>query len=414
MNEVGRQQWDTSYEWKAVLLLSIGFGLVGLDRWIITPLFPVFMHDLNMNYQDLGMIVATLAIFWGAFAVIMGGVSDKVGRRKVLIPAAVVFSLMSCFTGLANGLIAMLVCRALMGTFEGAFTPTAVACTTEASKPSRRGFNMGFQQCMFAFLGLGLGPIIATQLLRVVPSWRWVFGLVAIPGLIIAFLLFRVIREPLHLEKKQPSDRRSWFEVFRYRNVILTALGLFGAMTGIFVLSAMVPNYLTDYVKLSVSEMGFVTSALGFGGTVGYIAIPALSDKIGRKVAVGGSFIAGMVFLLLFRHTGHNPTVLFIWLFLTAMCVFASLCLMAGPIVAESVPPALVSSAAGIPIGVGEIFGGGALPGVAGFVAQHFGIQSTPYLALAGLIFGFIVCLFLKESAPIKQKAQLSEFGTSI
>ena len=34
------KQWDTAYEWKAVLLLGLGFGLVGLDRWIIAPLFP--------------------------------------------------------------------------------------------------------------------------------------------------------------------------------------------------------------------------------------------------------------------------------------------------------------------------------------------------------------------------------------
>ena len=34
------QTWDTDYEWKAVLLLGLGFGLVGLDRWIIAPLFP--------------------------------------------------------------------------------------------------------------------------------------------------------------------------------------------------------------------------------------------------------------------------------------------------------------------------------------------------------------------------------------
>ncbi len=46
--------WDTSYEWKAVLLLTIGFGLVGLDRWILPPLFPAMMKDLNLNYQDLG------------------------------------------------------------------------------------------------------------------------------------------------------------------------------------------------------------------------------------------------------------------------------------------------------------------------------------------------------------------------
>lgn len=45
------QKWDTSYEWKAVLLLSLGFGLVGLDRWIIAPLLPSIMKDLSLNYQ---------------------------------------------------------------------------------------------------------------------------------------------------------------------------------------------------------------------------------------------------------------------------------------------------------------------------------------------------------------------------
>ena len=35
-----QHHWDTSYEWKAVTLLGLGFGLVGLDRWIIAPLFP--------------------------------------------------------------------------------------------------------------------------------------------------------------------------------------------------------------------------------------------------------------------------------------------------------------------------------------------------------------------------------------
>ena len=37
---ISQQKWDTAYEWKAVTLLGLGFGLVGLDRWIIAPLFP--------------------------------------------------------------------------------------------------------------------------------------------------------------------------------------------------------------------------------------------------------------------------------------------------------------------------------------------------------------------------------------
>jgi len=34
------KKWDTSYEWKAITLLTLGFGLVGLDRWILAPSAP--------------------------------------------------------------------------------------------------------------------------------------------------------------------------------------------------------------------------------------------------------------------------------------------------------------------------------------------------------------------------------------
>ena len=52
-----QKAWDTSYEWKAVTLLGLGFGLVGLDRWIIAPLLPSIMKDLNLNQQDAGTII---------------------------------------------------------------------------------------------------------------------------------------------------------------------------------------------------------------------------------------------------------------------------------------------------------------------------------------------------------------------
>src|SRR5215469_11694795 len=84
-------RWDTSYEWKAVTLLALGFGLVGLDRWLIAPLFPAIMKDLHLTAQDVGNCIGILGLSWGVFAALMGGISDKIGRRKVLIPAIIVF-----------------------------------------------------------------------------------------------------------------------------------------------------------------------------------------------------------------------------------------------------------------------------------------------------------------------------------
>src|SRR5580704_16885498 len=96
--------WDTSYEWKAVALLSFGFGLVGLDRWIIAPLFPFMMKDLGLGYQAMGNLIAVLGLFWGVSAVSIGALADRIGRRKILIPAILLFSVLSGLSGVATGI----------------------------------------------------------------------------------------------------------------------------------------------------------------------------------------------------------------------------------------------------------------------------------------------------------------------
>jgi len=74
--------WDARYEWRAIALLTLASGLLGLDRFIVNPLFPAMMRDLSLDYQDLGNMGAVLAVTWGLCALLMGRVSDRVGRRR--------------------------------------------------------------------------------------------------------------------------------------------------------------------------------------------------------------------------------------------------------------------------------------------------------------------------------------------
>jgi predicted MFS family arabinose efflux permease len=406
-------KWDTSYEWKAVTLLGLGFGLVGLDRWIIAPLFPFMMKDLNLGYQDLGNLIGILGLCWGVFAIVMGGVSDRIGRRKVLIPAILLFSLLSGLSGFATGLGSLILIRAIMGLTEGSYCPTSFAATNEASAPKRRGFNQGVQQCTFALFGLGFGPIIATQLMAVVPSWRWVFLIVAIPGFILGAFMYFVLRDPVadQLAAKSTEASGRWVEIFRSRNIVLSMAALLCAMTGVFVLSAMVPNYLVDYLHLSPGQMGFVMSAIGFGGFVGQFGIPGLSDVFGRKILAILSFVGAAILLFVFTAVGADPPVLFALLFVITFFCLGLIALLTGPIATESAPAGLVSSAIGIVVGAGEIFGGGIAPVIAGYIAQHYGIQNILYLALSGVTLGILVCLFLKETAPKKIAPSEKQIG---
>lgn len=399
-------KWDTSYEWKIILLLSLTFGLVGLDRFILPVLFPSMMGELGLTYEDLGNLVGILAVFWGISAFAMGFLSDRIGRRNVLVPAIVIFSLMSAFSGMVSGLVGLLVIRAIMGIAEGPVASTGVAVAVEASHPKRRGMNNGIFQCMISLFGNAIGPIIATQLL-LVTTWRNVFMLVGIPGLIMAVAMWFIIREPAPQPKVNSTGaavvRPGIRDLFQHRNVPLAMLTLMCAMGGVFVMGAMMPNYLIDYLKLSPQDMGLVTAAIGFGGCIGQFAMPTISDFIGRKITTLVSYVLAAIFTYLFAQTDASSLMTLFWLlFFAALFNFSALAILAGPVAAEAAPVGMVASVAGLVIGAGEVFGGGVAPIIAGRIAQNTGIENIFTFAIGGLVVGFIIALFLQETAPRK------------
>ena len=412
MAQAKNDAWDTSYEWKAVALLGIGFGLVGLDRWIIAPLFPFIAQDLGLAAGDVGRLAGVLGILWGILAIFSGAVSDKIGHRKILIPAILLFSLLSGISGMAQGLTALIVIRALMGAMEGTYCPTSFTAVAAASKPERRGFNQGLQQSGFALLGLALGPIIATQLLNVVPSWRWVFWIVAVPGLIVGLLLLGVLREPKDTQAGRligaTHAGEGWSTVLKAPNILVCMAALLCAMSCVFVLSAMVPVYLVNVLQLSAGQMGVVTSAIGFGGFFGQFGWPGLSDRFGRKPLAILGFLGAALAVWWFAHTGAAVGPLFVALFVCSFFCLGNVALITGPIATESAPPGLVSSAIGIVVGAGEIFGGGAAPYIAGGVADAFGLPSVLNVALIGVVLGIGVSFLLRETAPSKAVGQVA------
>ncbi len=149
----------------------------------------------------------------------MGRLSDRIGRRKVVVAAMVAFSLLVGVSGLAGGLFSLLAIRALMGLADGAYTPPSIIATIEASEPSRHGRNLGIQQMALPLFGLGLGPIFVTQMLQIV-DWRLIFTTVTLPGLVVSYLLYRTLRTPsaeldaVHTATHDTSEH-AWTDVFQ-------------------------------------------------------------------------------------------------------------------------------------------------------------------------------------------------------
>lgn len=394
---------EKRYEWRIVLLLSLTFGLVGLDRWILPPLFPAMMGDLQLDYDDLGALVGILGLSWGVCAILFGKLSDRFGRRKILIPAVVAFSIMSVFSGLAGGLAMMLMVRGLMGVAEGAFTPVATAAAAEGSHPNRRGLNQGIMMSTFALLGFGLAPIVATQMLEALSSWRAVFMLVGLPGLLLAFILWRFLREPEHLKQGGRAERPlGWREVSASHNIRIATGLTFCTMSCVMVFGTMGPSYLTDHLGLETVTMGFIMSAMGFGGFLGEIAVPGISDLIGRKPASILAFVLSLASVWIFMNTGSDPLQLFLALGAVAFFSIGLIALLTGPVSTEAVPAHGISTAIGLVSGLGEIFGGAVAPFIAGIVAVQAGIDMVFWVPIVGLALGAVLSPLLQETAPRK------------
>jgi predicted MFS family arabinose efflux permease len=391
-----------SQEFKIVALMALGFGLVGIDRFLIATMFPVIARDLRLSYSDIGVITGALAVAWGASALFTGNASDRIGRRTVLVGALIVFSLLIGASGLAAGLGGLVAVRVVMGLADGAYTPTSIAATIEASAPQRHGLNIGIQQMMLPLCGLGIAPLMVAGLLHLV-TWRWIFLIFVAPGVWLAYAVSRIVphRAPAY---QAHADRRSsfkdWRQVLAYRNVRLGGALMLCWLTCLITTSAFLPNYFIDYLKLPFGQMSGVMSAIGIGSTVGTVALPWLSDYIGRKPVMVLSTVGALASLLLLASTGAQVQVLFALLFMVHFFNNALITLTVGPLCSETVPTPLMATASGLVIAVGELFGGGVAPVVVGQVAQHIGIDRILWIPSVMMALGLLLSIFSVETRP--------------
>jgi predicted MFS family arabinose efflux permease len=391
----GAGRWP---EFMVVIVMALGFGLVGIDRFLIASMYPVIARDLRLSYGDIGIITGALALAWGASALFTGNASDRMGRRTVLCGSMVVFALLIGGSGLAAGLGGLVAVRILMGLADGAYTPTSIAATIEASAPKRRGLNIGIQQMMLPLWGLGIAPLVVSGLLKLL-NWRWVFLVFVVPGLLLAYAVWRVIPARAPARTGAPrSTFKDLRDVLGYRNVALGGALMLCWLTCLITTSAFLPNYFIDYLKLPFGQMGGIMSAIGLGSTVGTLALPWLSDFIGRKPVMVLSTAGAFISLLLLAASGPDMKPLFGALFMVHFFNNALITLTVGPLCSETVPAPLMATASGLVIAVGELFGGGLAPVVAGQVAERIGIERILWLPIVMMGVGILLSLLTRET----------------
>jgi predicted MFS family arabinose efflux permease len=394
---------DRRYELRLLVLLTLANGVVALDRLTAPFLTPYLVADLGLSNTQLGLLSGALSLAVALSAVWVGRLADATGKRKsIMILCTIIFSVGSALGGFASGFAFLLGARFLLGLAEGPMVPIAQAAMADASAPRRRGFNMGAMQMTGAFLLGGMaGPVIVTQ---VADAWGWraAFFLSGVPGLLLALglLLYMKRDVPRPAAARQPiALGASLAALLRIRNMRLT-LAIAGLFTAwLVVQNVFLPRYLVEVKGLSPTTMGWVLSMGGIAGVIGGVALPALSDRFGRRrVAALGAFagIAAPIAILLLP---PSPILLALAI-LIGWIVLGIAPLYCAVIPAESVPPTLVTGAIGLSMGIAELFGGVVAPAIAGRAADSFGLAVTLYLCIGCALSAWLVSLRLEETAP--------------
>src|SRR6185437_6259685 len=330
-----------------------------------------------LSESQIGFLAGFMAACWALSALVFGAISDRFGRKKVLVPMVVLFSLLSGVSGLAHSYGQLLAARALLGIAEGPCWAVLMALVEESSSKEHRGRNIGIVVSAAAIIGLAIAPVMTTQIAAHF-GWRWAFFIAGAPGLIMALLIAIGVQEPARAHDAESSGARQGapdshrlafrdlLTLLRYRNIWASAIGAAGFMTWLFLVNAFAPLYITQVEHQSGTTAGFLMGAAGLGSFFLGIIGPSLSDRFGRRrlLALLGILCTILPLALMVQPLYGHLWILAAILFLTqGGQAVAAICIVLVP--SDSVPRYLVGSAIGFATLFGEAWGGFAAPIVA-------------------------------------------------
>jgi MFS family permease len=394
------EQADRGYELTVVVLLGLAFGFAFFDRQALTYLGPFVQADLQLSNEQLGWANSGLSATWALGAFLVGRWSDAIGLRKpFLIGALVLFSACSVLSGFAWSFGTLLATRIVMGLAEGPFLPICLSIIAAASATSRRGLNSGLVQNTFgSIIGNALAPFILVRI-AVAYGWQEAFFIAGIPGLILAFLIWRFIKEPPPPEPSETRVRASLGALLAVRNMWLCALMSCFAVGSIVVGAIFMPLYLAGPRGYDPLTWGNVMTWVGFSPAAGGILVTFLSDRFGRKPPlVLFAFAMAIAPAALLWFDGPVP-VLTALMFVSWMGL-GTFPLFMGVIPGETIGRAQAATAMGLVVMIGELTGGVFGPPIAGRLADSLGLEVTMYIQGAMALCGGLIALFVVETNP--------------
>jgi predicted MFS family arabinose efflux permease len=288
-----------------ITLVLVTAAILGFATAItmLGPLLVDLSRELDVPLGQAGLLAAVMALPWAVGAPFTGLLSDRLGRRPLIVMALAGVGISSIGAAIATSFAMLLVARFASGVF-GAFGPASVmAAVGDLFPPHRRGMAMGWLNA-----GFGLAAVAGVPTVGVIGGlfgWRWAF---AATGL---FLLGLAIALQLAFPPTKPAHERS-----SLRQTYSAVLGvpLLGNVLGANLLERSIFNaavlYLPPFLMLNYSltaaDVAPALVLVAVGTIVGNSLGGWLGDRFPRAtIFVAAQLCAGAIGLVLF---GVSPS----------------------------------------------------------------------------------------------------------
>jgi AAHS family 3-hydroxyphenylpropionic acid transporter len=307
-----------------------------------------------------------------------GRLSDKIGRKRVLVIGLVLLALGFSAASYASTYAFMTAFLAVTGVGYGFTTPSLYALMADLL-PERRGLGATLVSVFYG-LGLWAGALIASFLLARV-HWQIAFLAVGLFGFLLAAIEGVAIK---NIAPKVTHARIPYRNVIDRPLVVLALAEFFGG--AVFFSSASWTATVLRMAKgLNLSETGFVMGLWGLTPMIGALVLGPLSDKLGRKsIIVGTAFPAALAAFVSFYYL-QSPAALAAGLVIFGI-LKASVPTLIVPLAQESASPDAAGAAAGV------------------IMTMHYVSAFTAPLVTAALITGtgnMILALILTSVIPL-------------
>lgn len=294
-----RNLWILAF---TLVVVMLGYGMV-------IPIIPFYVEQMGAGGRELGLLVASYALMRLAFGPVWGAVSDRYGRKPVLMIGVLGYAVTMFFFGLATELWMLFAARVLSGLLSSATSPTTLAYISDSTAEEDRSGGMGM---LGAAVGVGtiLGPALGGLLSG--RSLAVPFFVAAGLSLLAVALIFLVLPESLPVEQRTSQGRSLaalrpqviWSAVkspvgvlFGLALLITAGVTAFYGIFGLYALQRY--DYGPEQVGVLMMVMGFV-SAVGQGAFSG-----PLARRFGEVTVLRAALLVSVLAYLLMIPAGN-------------------------------------------------------------------------------------------------------------